>query len=64
MSSTEEMYVYAIGYYDGRAVGHKRPDDMRPVGAFAFRYKEGYERGVSDYCEEEIEPSDEGSVPS
>ena len=44
-------YVYARGYFDGRANGSGNTplDWMTPeeVGIYA----EGYDRGVSDYCQ-------------
>ena len=44
-------YVYARGYYDGRAEGARNTelDWMTPeeVGI----YGAGYDRGITDYCE-------------
>ncbi len=41
--------AYALGYYHGRAVGTENDpyvsDDLR------FLYSEGYQRGVTDYCD-------------
>lgn len=46
-------YVYALGYYDGRALGvgqfHRYADEERSA------YKAGYDRGVADYCATEAE---------
>ena len=50
MRYTADYYVYARGYYDGRAkgAGETPLDWMTPeeVGIYA----EGYDRGVADYC--------------
>ena len=49
--------AYAIGYYDGRAIGIENPpnddDDIIRVS-----YIMGYERGVADYCQFELEQGD------
>jgi hypothetical protein len=48
-----EYYAYAQGYYDGRVIGVEQdlPDMARMSSICRSRYKEGYERGVADYCE-------------
>ena len=48
-----EYYAYAQGYYDGRVIGVDQdlPDMARLSSICRIRYKEGYERGVADYCE-------------
>ena len=41
------MNAYALGYYDGRAIGvEANPFDSDEE---RFAYSEGYQRGVSDY---------------
>lgn len=43
-------YGYARGYYDGRALGTEQcpfSDD-----SMIASYRDGYEAGVADYCEE------------
>jgi hypothetical protein len=50
----QQLYAYALGYYQGRAVGSwelEGWEDMNEVEQYAYR--EGYDRGVSDYCESE-----------
>lgn len=50
MSYNEMLYAYARGYYDGRVEGVENnpfEDDESRAS-----YSNGYERGVSDYCEE------------
>lgn len=44
-------YIYARGYYDGRATGAGETplDWMTPEEAHI--YATGYDRGVADYCE-------------
>ena len=47
------IIAYASGYYDGRAIGIENPpndDDIMRVS-----YIMGYERGVADYCQFELE---------
>ena len=51
-------YVYARGYFDGRANGWTDIEWMTPeeVGIYA----EGYDRGVTDYCQyDEPEATDQ-----
>lgn len=47
----EIAIAYALGYYDGRAVGV----EDSPYGGDELRhaYSAGYQRGVSAYCEVE-----------
>ena len=43
-----EYYAYALGYYAGRING---VDEELPMSALCrSKYKDGYERGVADYC--------------
>ena len=42
-------YAYALGYFDGRSKGVDCNHFMCPYEHYA--YGQGYERGVSDYCE-------------
>jgi len=48
----QQLYAYALGYYQGRVVGNWEYagwENMNMVEQYAFR--EGYDRGVADYCE-------------
>ena len=46
-----DCYWYARGYFDGRTEGVEN-DALREVfdDATWHAYKNGYQRGVSDYC--------------
>ena len=43
------MYAYALGYHDGRTVGVE--DNQFEADEYRLAYSEGYQRGVTDYCE-------------
>jgi hypothetical protein len=51
----DEQEIYAVAYYFGRAVGNDE-DGMEELGDVLDddrsrqAFKEGYERGVSDFC--------------
>ena len=49
--------AYAVGYYEGRAVGTEsnpfEADDLR------LSYRHGYDAGVADYCRHHVD--DEGN---
>lgn len=56
-----EVQYYAEGYYDGRTKGEGVEVGLARLGLndtqydeYRYAYKEGYERGVADYCETEI----------
>ena len=54
-----EFYAYARGYYDGRTFGlEQNPWDSNSNPELYATYRDGYDRGVSDYCREE-HPEDE-----
>lgn len=43
-------YAYAIGYYQGRALGQEETSQSEEFGALALEYfKAGYMRGVTEY---------------
>lgn len=44
-------YVYARGYYDGRTHGYEESLQEWFTDEERSAYMEGYDRGVSDYCE-------------
>jgi hypothetical protein len=46
-----QCQAYAMGYHDGITYGN---EETRDIIADVYRhyYKIGYERGVSDYCDE------------
>jgi hypothetical protein len=45
------LYSYARGYFDGRLFGVERcPFEFAPL---ARSYRQGYDAGVADYCEQE-----------
>lgn len=49
----EWAYWYAVGYYEGRAVGDCYVDSkpsMPDKDELQAAMKEGYEAGVTDYC--------------
>ena len=44
-------YWYAVGYYEGRAIGDVQDTPDLPIDdALKLAYKEGYDAGVTDYC--------------
>jgi hypothetical protein len=45
-------YWFARGYYDGRSEGVEVDHDLAPSASYS--YKQGYQAGVSDYCELDI----------
>ena len=53
----EQIYWYARGYHDGRVVGAGVEEGLDAIGDDADRganrvaYKQGYDVGVSDYCD-------------
>jgi hypothetical protein len=54
----DKKYWYSRGYYDGRTVGVA--DDLKELdgdkdAASRLTYKRGYDQGVFDYCEMDIE---------
>ena len=51
--NTRTLYWYARGYYDGRRFGYYYDDSdlMNYAEADRQAYKDGYDRGVEDYCE-------------
>jgi len=54
ISDTQTAYWFARGYYDGRAIGtENRPDGLND--AYGYAYRLGYDMGVSDHCDLDIE---------
>jgi hypothetical protein len=51
---TLEIEAYALGYYDGRAYGNQNRPRFENEKANLF-YKLGYDRGVADFCEYDME---------
>lgn len=49
--NTRTLYWYARGYYDGRSIGVGDEDLTEYTEADRQAYKDGYDRGVTDYCE-------------
>ena len=52
-----EVQYYAEGYYDGRAIGAGVEEGLKRSGLtdtqfdeYRYAYKEGYDKGVADYC--------------
>ena len=46
-------YWYAVGYYEGRAIGDVYMDRKSPMpnsDELRVAMKEGYDAGVTDYC--------------
>jgi len=61
----KKEYWYARGYYDGRTVGVA--DDLKDLdfnkdAASRLTYKRGYDRGVFDYCEMDVDSEVEEAV--
>ena len=57
-SDYQDHMAYALGYYHGRVNGYEsRPEFYKD--AEKFWYGEGYQRGVSDYCELDEETNQE-----
>jgi hypothetical protein len=55
----ENCISYATGYYDGRATGVSNVP-TRWEGELAGRlYRLGYDRGVADFCAEELDGQEE-----
>jgi formylmethanofuran dehydrogenase subunit E len=48
-------YAYARGYYDGRANGVSESPFVHETDEMHQMYKYGYDRGVADYCEFDME---------
>ena len=63
----EQIYWFARGYHDGRAVGAGVDEGLDVIGnreedaANRVAYKRGYDTGVADYCDldESVEVRDE-----
>lgn len=51
------QYWFARGYYDGRSVGTMDDDLLNDgfVGEALDSYKKGYDAGVTDYCNYDME---------
>lgn len=49
--NSRTLYWYARGYFDGRSVGITDEDLTDYADADRQAYKDGYDRGVTDYCE-------------
>lgn len=49
------VYAYAVGYYWGREHGTDgKIADFSRCAAERVAFNEGYERGVSDYCDMDV----------
>ena len=52
----DELYAYAVGYFDGRTNGiENAPSDEKE----RMNYIMGFDRGVSDYCELDVDSTGE-----
>ena len=51
----DEKYWYARGYYDGREIGVFSLEEYPQEDILRYAYKQGYDRGVADYCEFELD---------
>jgi hypothetical protein len=59
-NESERCYTaYAIGYYEGRAHGCYLRNPFEWEGMRATLYKLGYDRGVADFCAEELDTQEE-----
>lgn len=51
-----EKEIYALGYYHGRALGSYGYLDLDQfTDQERYEFKQGYDRGVSDYCLIDVE---------
>jgi hypothetical protein len=56
MMNHVELYDYALGYYDGRTNGvENAPIDEKKRVVYIM----GFDRGVSDYCEIDVDSTGE-----
>jgi hypothetical protein len=56
MMNHVELYAYALGYYDGRTNGvENAPIDEKKRVVYIM----GFDRGVSDYCEIDVDSTGE-----
>ena len=47
----DKFYAYALGYYQGMEIGYFENDNYHTWGDDCqLLYKQGYDRGLSDYC--------------
>jgi len=53
-----EMYWYARGYYDGRAKGVESEGFL----LHRYAYRAGYDKGVADYCEYDLDEDDDAII--
>ena len=53
----KEAYWFSRGYYDGRTFGNEESQDAVDAWSEEIRlaYKQGYDIGVADYCEMDID---------
>ncbi len=49
-----QLQAYALGYYHGRATGTER-NPFDGMDARRGYYTLGYDKGVADYCSENVE---------
>ena len=52
----DELYAYALGYYDGRTNGVENAPNEDSARMY---YILGFDRGVTDYCELDVDSSGE-----
>jgi hypothetical protein len=50
-----DLYAYALGYFYGRSEGYDPDPFSESEGNCRYFYQQGYEAGVSDYCDEEVQ---------
>jgi hypothetical protein len=56
MKITPEIIAYALGYYYGRSEGSYGMLDLDDFGDSEHHcFKSGYDRGVSDFCDFDME---------
>lgn len=57
MATEKELYAYALGYFYGRTEGvYDNRFDGEPEAHF---FKRGYDAGVSDYCDCDLDKESE-----
>ena len=59
MQNEQDCVAYAVGYHDGRAVGVSDVPLAWQGQLAETLYKRGYDRGVADYCAEELDTTGE-----
>jgi hypothetical protein len=54
-----ELYAYAVGYFDGRTNGVENAPIALDDDSARLHYILGFDRGVADYCELDVDSTGE-----